>query len=64
MAGLSVDFLQRGRDVLPWLGAEFEPVAAGATNGAAVLHAYVQHTFGSLGSGFLAIARACWLVLA
>ena len=43
------------------LGAGSHEVAAGATNGAAVLHAYVQHTFGSLGSGFLAvlIALAC-----
>jgi LIVCS family branched-chain amino acid:cation transporter len=43
------------------LGAESHAVAAGATNGAAVLHAYVQHTFGTLGSGFLAvlISLAC-----
>ena len=43
------------------LGSGSHEVAAGATNGAAVLHAYVQHTFGSLGSGFLAvlIALAC-----
>ncbi|MNJ11582.1 Branched-chain amino acid transport system 2 carrier protein [compost metagenome] len=43
------------------LGASSHEIAAGATNGAAVLHAYVQHTFGSLGSGFLAvlIALAC-----
>ncbi|MBV6289653.1 branched-chain amino acid transport system II carrier protein [Pseudomonas aegrilactucae] len=43
------------------LGAGSHEIAAGATNGAAVLHAYVQHTFGSLGSGFLAvlIALAC-----
>ncbi|NBA96258.1 branched-chain amino acid transport system II carrier protein [Pseudomonas sp. R5(2019)] len=43
------------------LGAGSHDIAATATNGAAVLHAYVQHTFGSLGSGFLAvlIALAC-----
>jgi LIVCS family branched-chain amino acid:cation transporter len=43
------------------LGSGSHDIAAGATNGAAVLHAYVQHTFGSLGSGFLAvlIALAC-----
>lgn len=43
------------------LGAGSHEVAAGASNGAAVLHAYVQHTFGSLGSGFLAvlISLAC-----
>ncbi|KMM83910.1 branched-chain amino acid:cation transporter, LIVCS family [Pseudomonas taetrolens] len=43
------------------LGSGSHEVAAGATNGAAVLHAYVQYTFGSLGSGFLAvlIALAC-----
>ncbi|MDD0974053.1 branched-chain amino acid transport system II carrier protein [Pseudomonas fontis] len=43
------------------LGAASHDIAMGATNGAAVLHAYVQHTFGSLGSGFLAvlIALAC-----
>ncbi|MFJ1340489.1 branched-chain amino acid transport system II carrier protein [Pseudomonas caricapapayae] len=43
------------------LGASSHEIATGATNGAAVLHAYVQHTFGSLGSGFLAvlIALAC-----
>jgi LIVCS family branched-chain amino acid:cation transporter len=43
------------------LGATSHDIAADATNGAAVLHAYVQHTFGSLGSGFLAvlIALAC-----
>jgi len=43
------------------LGAGSHDIAAEATNGAAVLHAYVQHTFGSLGSGFLAvlIALAC-----
>lgn len=43
------------------LGAGSHDIAVGATNGAAVLHAYVQHTFGSLGSGFLAvlIALAC-----
>lgn len=43
------------------LGSGSHAVAAGATNGAAVLHAYVQHTFGGLGSGFLAvlISLAC-----
>ena len=43
------------------LGAASHAVAADATNGAAVLHAYVQHTFGTLGSGFLAvlISLAC-----
>ncbi|WP_213877493.1 branched-chain amino acid transport system II carrier protein [Pseudomonas sp. dw_358] len=43
------------------LGAGSHAVAASATNGAEVLHAYVQHTFGSLGSGFLAvlISLAC-----
>ena len=43
------------------LGSGSHEVAVGATNGAAVLHAYVQHTFGSLGSGFLAvlISLAC-----
>ncbi|MFJ4142724.1 branched-chain amino acid transport system II carrier protein [Pseudomonas sp. NPDC089734] len=43
------------------LGSGSHAVAAGAANGAAVLHAYVQHTFGSLGSGFLAvlISLAC-----
>ncbi|SEP78543.1 branched-chain amino acid:cation transporter, LIVCS family [Pseudomonas sp. NFACC02] len=43
------------------LGSGSHAVAAGATNGAAVLHAYVQHTFGTLGSGFLAvlISLAC-----
>ncbi len=43
------------------LGSGSHEVAAGAANGAAVLHAYVQHTFGSLGSGFLAvlISLAC-----
>lgn len=43
------------------LGAGSHTIAAGATNGAQVLHAYVQATFGSLGSGFLAvlIALAC-----
>jgi len=43
------------------LGSGSHEVAAGASNGAAVLHAYVQHTFGSLGSGFLAvlISLAC-----
>lgn len=43
------------------LGAGSHSIAEGATNGAAVLHAYVQHTFGGLGSGFLAvlISLAC-----
>jgi len=43
------------------LGAGSHDIAATASNGAVVLHAYVQHTFGSLGSGFLAvlIALAC-----
>jgi LIVCS family branched-chain amino acid:cation transporter len=43
------------------LGSGSHAVAAGATNGAAVLHAYVQHTFGTLGSSFLAvlISLAC-----
>jgi LIVCS family branched-chain amino acid:cation transporter len=43
------------------LGSASHSVAEGASNGAAVLHAYVQHTFGSLGSGFLAvlISLAC-----
>ncbi len=43
------------------LGSDSHGVAAGATNGAAVLHAYVQHTFGTLGSSFLAvlISLAC-----
>jgi len=43
------------------LGAGSHAIAAGASNGAVVLHAYVQHTFGSLGSGFLAvlISLAC-----
>ncbi|MGV8916616.1 MAG: branched-chain amino acid transport system II carrier protein [Pseudomonas sp.] len=43
------------------LGSGSHAVASGATNGAVVLHAYVQHTFGSLGSGFLAvlISLAC-----
>ena len=43
------------------LGAGSHAIAAGASNGAAVLHAYVQYTFGGLGSGFLAvlIALAC-----
>ena len=43
------------------LGSDSHAVAAGATNGAAVLHAYVQHTFGTLGSSFLAvlISLAC-----
>ncbi|MBD1586579.1 branched-chain amino acid transport system II carrier protein [Pseudomonas typographi] len=43
------------------LGAGSHAIAAGASNGAQVLHAYVQATFGTLGSGFLAvlIALAC-----
>uniref|UniRef100_UPI000877776B branched-chain amino acid transport system II carrier protein n=1 Tax=Pseudomonas aeruginosa TaxID=287 RepID=UPI000877776B len=43
------------------LGSGSHDIAAGAGNGAAVLHAYVQHTFGSLGSVFLAalISLAC-----
>ncbi|WP_109512344.1 branched-chain amino acid transport system II carrier protein [Pseudomonas ovata] len=43
------------------LGSGSHAIAAQAANGAAVLHAYVQHTFGTLGSGFLAvlIALAC-----
>ncbi len=43
------------------LGEGSHIIAADATNGAMVLHAYVQHTFGSLGSGFLAvlISLAC-----
>jgi branched-chain amino acid:cation transporter, LIVCS family len=43
------------------LGSGSHAIAAGAGNGAIVLHAYVQHTFGSLGSGFLAvlISLAC-----
>ena len=43
------------------LGSGSHVVAAGAGNGAAVLHAYVQHTFGTLGSTFLAvlISLAC-----
>lgn len=43
------------------LGSGSHAIAMGASNGAAVLHAYVQHTFGSLGSGFLAvlISLAC-----
>ena len=43
------------------LGSGSHSVAAGAANGAAVLHAYVQHTFGTLGSTFLAvlISLAC-----
>lgn len=55
-AGLTLVYLSLFR-----LGSGSHEVAIGATNGAAVLHAYVQHTFGSLGSGFLAvlIALAC-----
>ncbi|MBM7062130.1 branched-chain amino acid transport system II carrier protein [Pseudomonas sp. UL073] len=43
------------------LGAGSHAIAGEASNGAAVLHAYVQHTFGALGSGFLAvlISLAC-----
>ncbi|WP_043307441.1 branched-chain amino acid transport system II carrier protein [Pseudomonas sp. ML96] len=43
------------------LGAGSHAIAGDATNGAAVLHAYVQHTFGDLGSTFLAalISLAC-----
>lgn len=43
------------------LGAGSHAIAGEAANGAAVLHAYVQHTFGNLGSGFLAvlISLAC-----
>ena len=43
------------------LGSGSHAIAAGAGNGAVVLHVYVQHTFGSLGSGFLAvlISLAC-----
>jgi len=43
------------------LGANSHEIAGDALNGAAVLHAYIQHTFGNLGSGFLAvlISLAC-----
>ncbi|MFC4864105.1 branched-chain amino acid transport system II carrier protein [Pseudomonas sp. JS3066] len=43
------------------LGANSHGIAGEAANGAAVLHAYVQHTFGNLGSTFLAllISLAC-----
>lgn len=43
------------------LGAGSSSIASGATNGAVILHAYVQHTFGTMGSGFLAvlISLAC-----
>lgn len=43
------------------LGSGSHAVAAGAGNGAVVLHAYVQHTFGTMGSAFLAvlISLAC-----
>ena len=43
------------------LGSGSHMIAAGAQNGAQVLHAYVQHTFGGLGSAFLAvlISLAC-----
>ncbi|AIR90355.1 branched-chain amino acid transport system II carrier protein [Pseudomonas cremoricolorata] len=37
------------------LGSGSHAIAMDAANGATVLHAYVQHTFGSLGSGFLAV---------
>jgi len=54
--GLTLVYLSRFR-----LGSGSHEEAIGATNCAAVLHASVQHTFGSLGSGFLAvlIALAC-----
>jgi branched-chain amino acid:cation transporter, LIVCS family len=43
------------------LGSGSHAIAAGASNGAVVLHAYVQNTFGDLGSLFLAvlISLAC-----
>lgn len=43
------------------LGAGSHVIASGAGNGAQVLHAYVQHTFGDTGSVFLAvlISLAC-----
>lgn len=43
------------------LGSGSQLIAAGATNGAEILHAYVQHTFGLPGSLFLAllISLAC-----
>ncbi|MBA1243652.1 branched-chain amino acid transport system II carrier protein [Pseudomonas japonica] len=43
------------------LGSGSHIIATGAANGAEVLHAYVQHTFGDLGSMFLAvlISLAC-----
>jgi LIVCS family branched-chain amino acid:cation transporter len=43
------------------LGSGSHAIAANASNGAVVLHAYVQHTFGSMGSVFLAalISLAC-----
>ena len=43
------------------LGSGSYAIAADASNGAAVLHAYVQHSFGSTGSIFLAalISLAC-----
>lgn len=43
------------------LGASCRQIAMGATNGAEILHAYVQHTFGLKGSIFLAllISLAC-----
>ncbi|WP_028693887.1 branched-chain amino acid transport system II carrier protein [Pseudomonas cremoricolorata] len=37
------------------LGSGSHSIAMDAANGATVLHAYVQHTFGSLGSDFLAV---------
>ncbi|WP_437880580.1 branched-chain amino acid transport system II carrier protein [Pseudomonas sp. LRF_L74] len=37
------------------LGSGSHAIAGDAANGAVVLHAYVQHTFGDLGSTFLAI---------
>lgn len=37
------------------LGSRAYNIASGSTNGAAILHAYVQYTFGSLGSVFLSI---------
>ena len=43
------------------LGSGSYDIASSKGTGASVLHAYVQHTFGSLGSGFLAvlISLAC-----
>ncbi|WP_420177530.1 branched-chain amino acid transport system II carrier protein [Kerstersia gyiorum] len=37
------------------LGASSHEIAVGATNGAAVLHAYVQTVFGDVGSAFFAV---------